>query len=293
MNYGAIEAGGTKILVGTGDKDGKIHAYETLPTTSPEAAMSAISDFFANRSIEAIGVGSFGPLVANPAHADYGQLTTTPKLRWRHFNWVHELQHKLHVPVFVDTDVNTAALGEARWGAASGLRNCLYVTVGTGIGGGIIVENNVVHGLIHPEIGHLMVRRHPDDAFPGLCPFHRDCLEGLASGPALAARWGVPGQQLGALNDEVWDIEAYYLAQAITALSLTLSTERVIMGGGVMNQPTLMPKVRTEVLRLLGGYLEHPQIIERIEEYIVSPGLGQFAGLKGAIALAIDRMAAD
>ncbi|WP_067935144.1 ROK family protein [Alicyclobacillus kakegawensis] len=288
MVYGAIEAGGTKILFGVGDDNGRILDYRTIITTTPAAAMSSICEFFKRNPVEGIGVGSFGPVDVHLTSPTYGQLTTTPKIPWQQFNWVHHLRERLDVPVYVDTDVNAAALGESRWGAAVGFRNSVYITVGTGVGAGIIAEGRVVHGLIHPEVGHLLVRKHPNDSFEGICPFHQDCLEGLASGPALAERWGVKGEHL-AEHGIAWDMEAYYLAQAVVSLMLILSPEKVIMGGGVMNQPQLMPKIRSQVVHLLQGYLCHPQITERIDDYVVPPALGHLAGLKGALALVLER----
>ncbi|MCL6442764.1 MAG: ROK family protein [Alicyclobacillus sp.] len=288
MAYGVIEAGGTKILFGIGDDNGRILDYRTIETTTPEAVMLSIDQFFERNPVKGIGIASFGPVDIDVTSPTYGQLTTTPKIAWQRFNWVHHFRQRFNVPVHVDTDVNAAALGESRWGAAVGLRNCVYITVGTGVGAGIIAEGRVVHGLIHPEVGHLLVRRHPNDSFEGICPFHKDCLEGLASGPALAERRGVMGEHL-AENDVAWEIEAYYLAQAVVNLTLILSTERVIMGGGVMNQPHLMPRIRSHVSHFLKDYLPHPQITERIEDYVVPPVLGHLAGLKGALAVILER----
>jgi fructokinase len=190
------------------------------------------------------------------------------------------------VPIGFDTDVNAAALGESLWGAAKGLESCLYMTVGTGIGVGALVEGKLVHGLAHPEMGHIMVRRHEDDSYAGRCPFHGDCLEGLAAGPAIEERWGKKGIEL-ADTPEVWEMEAYYLAQAIANYILILSPKKVIVGGGVMKQAQLFPLVREKVKEILGGYVQSEQILEKIDEYIVPPGLGNNAGLAGAMGLVI------
>ena len=196
------------------------------------------------------------------------------------------LKKYIHVPIFLDTDVNGAALGEATWGSAKDIKNCLYLTIGTGIGGGALVSGKLIHGMLHPEMGHILVKRHPEDKYEGKCPFHKDCLEGLASGPAIEARWGVKGYELPE-NHMAWDLEAYYIAQGLMNFILTLSPEKIILGGGVMKQKHLFPKIRKNVIELLQGYLHTNQILKDIDNYIVYPELNEEAGLLGALALAL------
>ncbi|WNB92634.1 ROK family protein [Bacillus sp. NEB1478] len=285
MILGAIEAGGTKFVCGIGNEHGEITERITIPTTTPEETLSNVIDFFKEKPIAALGVGSFGPVDLNPDSATYGFITSTPKKNWNYYNLVGELRKHINVPIGFDTDVNAAALGEMEWGAAKGLDSCLYMTVGTGIGVGAITEGKLIHGMLHPEMGHILVRRHEDDLFNGSCPFHGDCLEGMAAGPAIEARWGQKGTEL-ATNQKVWELEAYYLAQALVNYILVLSPKRLILGGGVMKQAHLFPLIRENVVNLLNGYIQHENILENIDDYIVPPDLGDQAGLCGAIALA-------
>jgi fructokinase len=284
MVIGAIEAGGTKFVCGLGNEDGVISERISIPTTTPEETMAEVVSFFKDKRIEALGVGSFGPVDLEQSSATYGFITSTPKPHWAQFDLVGELKKYFDVPVGFDTDVNAAALGESLWGAAAGLDSCLYMTVGTGIGVGALVEGKLIHGLTHPEMGHIMVRRHGDDTYAGRCPYHGDCLEGLAAGPAIEERWGKKGIELKE-SPEVWEMEAHYLAQAIANYILILSPKKVIVGGGVMKQDQLFPLVRGKVKEILGGYVQSGQILEDIDEYIVPPGLGDNAGLAGALGL--------
>jgi fructokinase len=284
MVIGAIEAGGTKFVCGLGNEDGVISERISIPTTTPEETMAEVVSFFKDKGIEALGVGSFGPVDLEQSSATYGFITSTPKPHWAQFDLVGELKKYFDVPVGFDTDVNAAALGESLWGAAAGLDSCLYMTVGTGIGVGALVEGKLIHGLTHPEMGHIMVRRHGDDTYAGRCPYHGDCLEGLAAGPAIEERWGKKGIELKE-SPEVWEMEAHYLAQAIANYILILSPKKVIVGGGVMKQDQLFPLVRGKVKEILGGYVQSGQILEDIDEYIVPPGLGDNAGLAGALGL--------
>lgn len=286
MRIGAIEAGGTKTNCGVGDENGNLFDYVSFPTRDPMETLHDVTAYFHNQKLDGLGVASFGPVEVSPLSPKYGKITSTPKLAWQNFDWFRSLEEYMNCPMFLDTDVNAAALGEARWGAASGLRNCVYVTVGTGIGAGLLVEGNLVHGLLHPEAGHMFVRRHALDTYQGHCPFHGDCLEGLAAGPALAERWGRKAETLDPAH-LAWDIEAYYLAQAVVNLTLTSAPEKVILGGGVFHQPELLRRVRQQVIDLLNGYLLKDEIIKGIENFIVQPGLGDFAGLKGALALVV------
>lgn len=285
--YGGIEAGGTKFVCGFGTGPGDLTTAR-FPTTSPAATLARVVDFLtkeAGGSLRAIGIGSFGPVDLDRNSPTFGFITSTPKPGWANYNLAGEVQQALCIPVGFDTDVNAAALGEAEWGAGYGLSDLLYLTVGTGIGGGAIVGGRVMHGLVHPEMGHIRIPRDSTrDPFPGACPYHGDCLEGLASGPAIKQRWGTPAEQLPP-GHPAWALEAHYLALALVNLALTLSPQRIVLGGGVM-QPHLFAPVREEFLRLLNGYVRHPALSQRIEEYIVPPGLGDRAGLLGALVLA-------
>ncbi len=233
----------------------------------------------------AIGIAAFGPLDPDPASPTYGHITTTPKEGWAHTDFVGALRRHFDGPIAFDTDVNGAALGEWRWGAARGLDTFIYLTVGTGIGGGGMARGRLLHGLIHPEMGHIRLARDPQrDPFAGICPFHGDCLEGLASGPALEKRWGQKAETLPP-DHPAWDLEADYLAQALHNFICVLSPQRIILGGGVMQQRHLFPRIRARVLASLNGYVQSPALLERIDEYIVPPALGSRAGVLGAIAL--------
>ena len=286
--YGGIEAGGTKFVcaVGTGPDD--LQAETQFPTTRPDETIGRAVDFFKAQPIElaAIGIAAFGPVDLDPASPTYGHITTTPKPGWTQANLAGRISRALGVPVGFDTDVNGAALGEHRWGAAQGLDTFLYLTIGTGIGGGGMLGGNLMHGLIHPEMGHMRLPHDWDaDPFPGICPYHGDCLEGMAAGPAIQARWGQPAQTLPD-DHPAWPLQAHYLALALANLICTLSPQRIILGGGVMNVPLLFPLVRREVQDLLNGYVQAPEILDQIDCYIVPPGLASRAGVLGALALA-------
>ncbi|GGA20185.1 ROK family protein [Paenibacillus physcomitrellae] len=283
---GAIEAGGTKFVCGIGTKEGEVLDRVSFPTTTPEETMGKVIEYFKDKPIEALGVGSFGPIDPVLGSDTYGYITTTPKPYWTNYNIIGTLKSEFNVPMAFDTDVNGAALGESLWGAAQGVDSCIYITVGTGIGVGAMIGGKLVHGLSHPEMGHIYVRRHPDDPFEGTCPYHGDCLEGLAAGPAIGRRAGVPAGEL-AKDDPAWEMEAYYLAQALMNYILILSPEKIVMGGGVMKQLQLFPLIHTKLKELLNGYVQHPNLSdEKISSYIVPPGLGDNAGICGALALA-------
>jgi len=284
---GAIEAGGTKFVCAVGTSPDDLDLVR-IPTTTPAETLARCLEFFRSRApIVALGVGSFGPLELRRDAPRYGYITTTPKPGWQNTDLLGPLSRALDVPIGFDTDVNAAVLGEARWGAARGVSSAVYVTVGTGIGGGALVGGQLAHGLVHPEMGHLLVPREPEDRdFAGACPFHgADCWEGVASGPALALRVGGPAERLGA-EHPVWDLEARYLASALTTLVLVLSPERLIVGGGVMQAPGLLDRVRAKLPRRLAGYVQVEALGPRIDEYLVAPGLGTRAGIAGALALA-------
>ena len=286
--YGAIEAGGTKFVcaVGTGPKD--LRAQIRLPTTTPNETLARCVEFFrAQPKIDALGVGCFGPLELRRDAPRYGHVTSTPKQGWSNADIVGPLRRDLSVPVGFDTDVNAAVLGESRWGAAQNLQTAIYITIGTGIGGGALIGGQLAHGLVHPEMGHLLVPREPDDLeFAGACPFHGGrCWEGLASGPALERRWGQRAETLPA-DHPAWDLEARYIASALTSLVLVLSPECLILGGGVMQMSALFPIIRQHLLRSLAGYVQADALREGIDQYVVAPRLGTGAGIAGALALA-------
>ncbi|MFD4705136.1 ROK family protein [Gottfriedia sp. NPDC058432] len=277
---GAIEAGGTKFVCAIGDENGNLIERIQFPTTVPEETISQVIEFFKNYPIEAIGIGSFGPIDVNEASSTYGSITSTPKMAWQGFPFVQAIKH-FSVPIGFNTDVNAAALGEATFGAAKGLDSCLYITIGTGIGAGAVVNGYLLQGITHPEMGHILVRRHPHDEFVGNCPYHRDCLEGLASGPAIEARWGNIGSNL-IDRKEVWDLEGYYIAQALMQYILILSPKKIILGGGVMNQMQVFESVYKYLNELVCDYVSLPEL----NEYIVPPGLGNNSGIIGALMLA-------
>ncbi|MEZ4770926.1 MAG: ROK family protein [Caldilineales bacterium] len=286
--YGGIEAGGTKFVCAVGSGPDNLLAETQFPTTDPTETIGRAIEFFQSQPVElaAAGIAAFGPVDLDPRSPTYGHVTTTPKPGWANTDLAGRISRALNVPVGFDTDVNGAALGEHRWGAARGLDTFLYLTIGTGVGGGGMLGGQLMHGLVHPEMGHMRLPHDPDgDPFPGICPFHGDCLEGMASGPAIKARWGKPAQDLPD-DHPAWQLEARYLALALANLICTVSPQRIILGGGVMNVPQLFPLVRSQVQSLLNGYVQAPQILNRIDSYIVPPALAGRAGVLGAIALA-------
>lgn len=284
-----IEAGGTKFVCAIGDIDGTIIDRVSIPTTTPEQTMALVVEYF-NKfkdQFSQLSIGTFGPAEINRNAENFGSITTTPKPGWANFNMLKYMQqHFDFTDVYFDTDVNAAAAGELRWGAAQGLSSCLYITVGTGIGAGAVVNNKLLQGLSHPEMGHILVRRHVDDDFSGVCPYHGDCLEGMASGPAIEKRWGVKGTELP-IDHQSWQFSAYYLAQALMNYILILSPEKIIMGGGVMKQEQMFPLIHSEVQKLLNNYIDLPPITKNIEQYIVPPKLGDNAGISGTIAMTL------
>ena len=285
--FGGIEGGGTKFVcaVGTGPED--VRAETRFPTTTPAETLGKAIEFFNQfDGLSAIGVACFGPLDPHPASPTYGQILPTPKPGWTNADIVGTLRSALALPIVFDTDVNGAALAEARWGAAQGCDPVLYLTIGTGIGGGALVNGKLLHGILHPEMGHIPLPRDPQlDPFPGVCPFHGDCFEGLAAGPALEKRWGQKAETLPP-DHPAWDLEAHYIALALASYIYTLSPQKIIIGGGVIQQTHLLPLVRQKVQALLNNYVQSQLITQNIDTYIVPPGLGNRAGVLGAIALA-------
>lgn len=284
----AVEAGGTKFRVAVGAGPGRIDAERTIPTTTPAETLDRVVRFVRSTGIEvaAAGIASFGPIDLDPSSPAYGSILATPKPGWSGAPVLATIAEGLGVPAAVDTDVGGAALAEVRWGAARGLDDVVYLTVGTGIGGGVVAGGRIHHGVGHPEIGHIPVAPVPGDGYPGHCPFHGDCLEGMACGPAIEARWGRPGPDLSE-RGEVWDLEACYLAQGIRAVTYLFAPQRVVLGGGVMQQHGLIDRVRQHLERQLAGYGSAP-LPGGTGEYVAAAGLGGDAGLLGAVALGID-----
>ena len=288
---GSIEAGGTKFvcIVGSGPDD--MRDELRFPTTTPDETIQRAIAFFekqekAHGKLSALGIGSFGPIDLTPGSPTRGYITSTPKPGWKDTDFVGRIRARFKVPIGWDTDVNAAALGEHLWGAAQGLDTFIYLTIGTGIGGGGMANGELMHGLVHPEMGHIVLPHDSErDPFPGRCAFHGDCLEGMAAGPAIEARWGVSGKELPP-DHEAWVLEAEYLALALRTFLCTVSPQRIIMGGGVMHVESLFPLIRTRLKELLAGYIQHPAIIDDIDSFVVPPGLGDQAGVLGGIALA-------
>jgi fructokinase len=294
---GGVELGGTKCVCVIGTAPADIRERCQIPTSADaEATLHAIEDTLLtwqhrHGSIAALGIASFGPVDLRRRSPKYGFITTTPKPGWRHTNVAPRLARALNVPVGFDTDTNGAALAESRWGAARGLTDFAYITVGTGIGASVVAAGRPVGGIAHPELGHIRVARKSGDAWPGSCAFHGDCLEGLASGPAIAQRTGRRGEDLAA-DDPVWDLVAHALAQLLQTLVLATAPQKILLGGGVlMAQQHLFGRLRRELQRSLNHYIDAPELTSGIDEYIRPPGLGDLAGPLGSLALAQDALA--
>jgi fructokinase len=286
---GGIEAGGTKFVCAVGRGPDELIAESRIPTTAPGETIGRTVDFLrraaGGEALAAVGIGSFGPIDPHPGSATFGHITSTPKPGWAQTDLAGAVARALGVPVGFDTDVNAAALGEYRWGAARGLDCFVYLTVGTGIGGGAMVGGRPVHGLLHPEMGHLLIPRRDDDDFAGVCPFHGACFEGLASGPALERRWGRPAEELPD-DHPAWELEAHYLALGLANIVCVISPRRIILGGGVASRPRLLAAVRRRLRAVLSGYIEVAAITEDNDRFLVPPALGHRSGVLGAIALA-------
>ena len=298
MLYGALEAGGTKMICATGNEDGQILDQVSIPTGTPEETMPQIIEYFRAKldvpeeddKIKAIGVACFGPVDVRPNSKTYGNILYTPKIPWRNFPMVKTLRDALDdIPVGFDTDVNGSLLGEATWGCAKGLTDAVYFTIGTGIGMGAMSGGNLIHGMLHPEAGHIKMAPIPGDEYAGHCPNHGTCFEGMACGPAIEARWGKPGKELREMP-EVWDLEAKYIAQALTSIIYTLSPQKIILGGGVMGQAQLFPLIRKYVLENVNGYIDTKEL-RNINAYITPAALNGNQGIMGALKLA--EMAAE
>ncbi len=290
--FGAVEAGGTKFVCAIGDAAGRLIAEHRLATRDPASTLAETFAFLHRAEsqhgpLEAIGLASFGPVDLDRRSKTYGRILKTPKPAWSQVDLVGGFQREFGPRVGLDNPVNAAACAEHRWGAARDAETLVYVTIGTGIGAGVLVEGRPLHGLMHPEIGHIHPRRHAFDRdFAGVCPFHGDCLEGLASGPAIAARSGAPLDRLGESHPQ-WEIEADYLGQLCAQLVLTVSPQRILLGGGVMSQARLFPLIRGRMRHWLRDYLDRPELSSGVDRYLVTPGLGSQSGVLGALALAI------
>ena len=286
MRFGTLEAGGTKMVLSVGNEDNELLEQETLPTESPDKTIPAMAAWFRAREIVSLGIGTFGPVDLNPESKTYGWITSTPKPGWKDQPLLPLLRDALSVPVKIDTDVNAAALAEWKLGAARGLNSCLYVTVGTGVGAGLIVEGRMVHGMMHPELGPMLLRPEAGDPAPdGFCPYHAGCVEGLCSGPALEKRWGRKARELPP-GHEAWALEAAYLAQMCANAVCAFSPEKIILGGGVMQQKHLFPLIRRKTRELLNGYIQADALTRGMDAYICEPGLGTHSGALGALLLA-------
>ena len=286
MIFGGLEAGGTKMVCAIGDEKGNILEREQFYTLSPEVTMPKMIAYFKRHNVDALGISCFGPIDLNKKHSTYGYILKTTKVQWANYNIVKAFKDALNVPVGFDTDVNGACLAEAIYGAGKGLDNVVYFTIGTGIGVGVYVNGKLQHGLLHPEGGHMMIRRDPSDKYEGCCIFHHDCLEGLASGPAIEGRFKIKGEQLEG-NKEFIELESYYLAQGVCNAIYAYSPEKIILGGGVMHSKGLIEEVRKKVVSMLNGYIQSNEITDHIDSYVVLPSLKDNAGALGSIKLAM------
>ena len=286
MLYGALEAGGTKMVCAIGDETGKIYEQVSIPTTTPDETMPEIISYFRDKGIEAIGIACFGPIDLDRKSETYGFITSTPKTAWKNFNIVGYVEKALGIPVGFDTDVNGSLLGEITYGCAQGLTDAIYLTIGTGIGGGVMTNGKLLHGMMHPELGHVIIAKRSDDQGQCVCPYHDSCLEGLAAGPSIEKRWGRSAKEL---TDDaaVWELEADYIGTALVNYCMTLSPQKIILGGGVMHQMQLFPLIRRVFKEKMAGYI-NTKTLENLDEYIVPASLNDDQGIMGAIKLAID-----
>lgn len=283
MYYGAMEAGGTKIISAVGTEEGKIVDRMEVPTLAPEETLPELVEFYKKYNLESLGIGAFGPVELHREASDYGCILNSPKKQWRGFNFYAHFKEELGCPVVVDTDVNAAALGESMDGALKGISNGIYLTIGTGIGAGILVNGELLHGSLHPEAGHIILQKHPEDSMDCSCGYHTHCFESLAAGPSLKRRTGMDGIQIPE-NHEIWELESYYIAQALVNYTLILATERIVLGGGVMKQEHLFPKIRKKFGEIMAGYMSTKEIRD-IDRFIVPAELGGSQGIIGALYL--------
>ncbi|MDY6352653.1 MAG: ROK family protein [Lachnospiraceae bacterium] len=287
MRIGALEAGGTKMVCAIGDESGRIREQKSFPTIDPETTLPELLAYFKDKEIEALGIACFGPVDLDKDSSSYGYITTTPKRAWADTDIVGYFSRGLGVKVGFDTDVNGSLLGEVTYGQAKGLGDAVYYTIGTGVGAGVMSGGKLVHGAMHPEAGHMLLRVREDDPLPdGVCPFHKGCLEGLAAGPAIEKRWGKKAAELGD-DSRVWDLESYYLAQCMVTTTVMLSPKIIILGGGVMHQKQLFPLIREKTSKLLNGYIKNSRI-DDMDHYIVPARLNDDQGIMGCLKLGYD-----
>ncbi len=286
MLYGALEAGGTKMVCAIGDENGKIYEQVSIPTLTPDETMPKIIEYFKNKDIKAIGIACFGPIDLNKSSETYGYITSTPKTAWKNFDIVGCVKNALNIPVGFDTDVNGSLLGEITWGCAKGLTDAIYLTIGTGIGGGVMTNGKLLHGMLHPELGHIIIAKSQSDKGECVCPYHDSCFEGLAAGPSIEKRWGSKAKDL-ADRQEVWELEADYIGTALVNFCMTLSPQKIILGGGVMHQMQLFPLIREVFKEKMAGYI-NTKTLGNLDEYIVPASLNDDQGIMGAVKLAID-----
>ncbi|MBP8715307.1 MAG: ROK family protein [Lachnospiraceae bacterium] len=284
MRYGALEAGGTKMVCAIGNENGEILEQKSFPTVTPKETLPKLVDYFRNKNIDALGIACFGPVDLNKDSETYGFITSTTKLAWQNTDVVGCFK-ELGVPIGFDTDVNGSVLGEYTWGIGKGLRSCIYITFGTGVGVGVISDGRLMHGMMHPEGGHVLLQRQTGDTYEGSCPFHHDCVESLASGSAIKGRWGKAGVELQD-RPEVWDLEAEYISQALVDYTMVLSPQRIILGGGVMHQTQILPLIRKKFAAHMNGYIRTREI-EDLDSFIVCQSLDDKQGIMGAVKLAM------
>ena len=284
--FGAIEAGGTKMVCAILDPYGNIVNEIKIPTTTPDETVNKMLQFFSPYKLTSLGIGTFGPVDLNPNSPTYGSILNTPKLAWKGFNYLKAFE-SLNCPIGIDTDVNASCMGEATFGTSQGLSNVIYITIGTGIGVGIISEGKLVHGMMHPEGGHILLAKNPEDKGECICPYHDTCFEGLASGPSILKRYGKPGNDL--VNDEkVWELEGEYIAQALVNYIMVLQPQRIILGGGVMHQESLFPIIRKKVAEKINKYLITKEL-ENLDDYIVPCSLDDRQGILGSFKIGLDK----
>ncbi len=292
MLYGALETGGSRTICAVGDESGQVLEKEVIITSTPDETMAKVLEYFraklevpeGEEAICALGVGSFGPVDVRKHSKTYGNVLNTPKIAWRNYPIVQTLKDALNIPVGLDTDVNAALLGEVVWGAAKGLSDAVYIKIGAGIGMGAISGGHLIHGMLHPEIGHIKMVRVEGDTYKGHCPNHGACFEGMACGPAIHDRWGKSPKEL-ADNAQVWEFEARYISQALTAVTLMLSPQKIILGGGVMHQSKLFPLIRKYLLEEINNYIDTKEL-RNIDSYVVPAALNDNQGIMGALKLA-------
>ena len=284
--YGALEAGGTKMVCAILDQFGNIVKEASIPTTTPGETVAKMLEFFSPYKLTSLGIGTFGPVDLNPKSPTYGSILNTPKLAWKGFNYFEAFK-SLNTPIGIDADVNASCMGETTFGSSKGLSNVIYITIGTGIGVGVLSEGKLVHGMMHPEGGHIILQKHKDDQGECICPYHDSCFEGLASGPSLLKRYGKPGSELGD-NPKVWEIESEYIAQALVNYIMVLQPQKIIIGGGVMHQEALFPLIRKKVAEKINKYLETKEL-ENLDEYIVPCSLNDKQGILGSFKIGVDK----